>query len=82
MFAVVCPRGLYPKFPAPIRCWPIRSEGDWGYELTNHITLQVSYRFFKTRQLEFTGRNAMGNTVTATTNLQGHLFEVGARYRF
>jgi opacity protein-like surface antigen len=56
--------------------------GGLGYELTNHITLQVSYRFFKTRQLEFNGRNAMGNTVKATSDLQGHLFEVGARYRF
>ena len=56
--------------------------GGLGYELTNHITLQVSYRFFKTNQLEFNGRNAIGNTVTATTDLQGHLFEVGVRYRF
>jgi opacity protein-like surface antigen len=56
--------------------------GGLGYELTNHITLQVSYRFFKTRQLEFTGRDAIGNMVRATSDLQGHLFEVGARYRF
>ena len=57
--------------------------GGLGYEITNHITLQVSYRFFKTNQLEFTGRNAMtGATVKATTDMQGHLFEVGARYRF
>ena len=56
--------------------------GGLGYELTNHITLQVSYRFFKTRQLEFNGRDAMGNMVTATSDLQGHLFEIGARYRF
>ena len=56
--------------------------GGLGYELTNHITLQVSYRFFKTRQLEFNGRNALGNMVKATTDMQGHLFEVGARYRF
>ena len=53
-----------------------------GYELTNHITVQVSYRFFKTNRLEFNGRNAIGNTVKATTDLQGHLFEVGVRYRF
>ena len=59
--------------------------GGLGYELTNHITLQVSYRFFKTRQLEFNGRSSIGNTVNtvkATSDLQGHLFEVGARYRF
>ena len=55
--------------------------GGLGYELTNHITLQVSYRFFKTRQLEFNGRSGM-NVVKATSDLQGHLFEVGARYRF
>ena len=48
-------------------------------------TLQVSYRFFKTNQLEFNGRSSIGNTVNtvkATSDLQGHLFEVGARYRF
>lgn len=56
--------------------------GGLGYELTNHITLQVSYRFFKARQLAFTGRDASGNTVKATSDLQGHLFEVGVRYRF
>ena len=57
--------------------------GGLGYELTNHITLQVSYRFFKTNQLEFNGRDAMtGATVKATTDMQGHLFEVGVRYRF
>lgn len=55
--------------------------GGLGYELTNHITVQASYRFFKTNQLEFNGR-AMGNTVKATTDLAGHLFEVGVRYRF
>lgn len=56
--------------------------GGLGYELTNHITLQMSYRFFKANQLEFNGRNALGNTVKVTSDLQGHLFEVGVRYRF
>ena len=56
--------------------------GGLGYELTNHITLQVSYRFFKASQLEFNGSNALGNTVKTTSDLQGHLFEVGVRYRF
>lgn len=56
--------------------------GGLGYELTNHITLQMSYRFFKANQLAFNGRNALGNTVRVTSNLQGHLFEVGVRYRF
>ena len=57
--------------------------GGLGYELTHHITLQVSYRFFKTDQLEFNGRNPMtGSTVKARTDMQGHLFEVGVRYRF
>ncbi len=56
--------------------------GGLGYELTNHITLQMSYRFFKGNQLEFNGRNALGNTVKVTSDLQGHLFEVGVRYRF
>ena len=56
--------------------------GGLGYELTSHITLQVSYRFFKTNQLEFNGRDDEGNVVRATSDLQGHLFEVGARYRF
>ena len=55
--------------------------GGLGYELTKHITVQASYRFFKTNQLEFTG-SGFGNTVKATTDLQGHLFEIGARYRF
>ncbi len=53
-----------------------------GYELTDAIIVQVSYRFFRTNQLEFNGRNAIGNTVKATTDLQAHLFEVGLRYRF
>ena len=63
--------------------------GGLGYELTNHITLQVSYRFFKASQLEFNGRstvevmgNMVVNTVKTTSDLQGHLFEVGVRYRF
>ena len=63
--------------------------GGLGYELTNHITLQVSYRFFKASQLKFNGRstvevmgNMVVNTVKTTSDLQGHLFEVGVRYRF
>ena len=57
--------------------------GGLGYELTNHVTLQMSYRFFKTNQLEFNGRDTTtGAVVKATTDLQGHLFEVGVRYRF
>ena len=76
------PPGSVPELSGTDTVLAYKVGGGLGYELTNHITLQVSYRFFKTRQLEFTGRNAVGNTVKATSDLQGHLFEVGARYRF
>ena len=76
------PPGTVPDLSGTDTVLAYKVGGGLGYELTNHITLQVSYRFFKTRQLEFTGSNAIGNTVKAMTDLQGHLFEVGARYRF
>ena len=87
--------GMVPTDPFPRQAVPVLSDtdtvfafkvgGGLGYELTNHITLQVSYRYFKTNQLTFDGRNRFANvvnTVKATTDLQGHLFEIGARYRF
>ena len=79
------PQGAVPDLSGTDTVFAFKVGGGLGYELTNHITLQVSYRFFKTNQLEFKGRNSLGNfvnTVSATTDLQGHLFEVGARYRF
>lgn len=79
------PQGAVPDLSDTDTVFAFKVGGGLGYELTNHITLQVSYRFFKTNQLEFKGRNSLGNfvnTVSATTDLQGHLFEVGARYRF
>ncbi|MYA29517.1 MAG: porin family protein [Nitrospira sp. SB0666_bin_27] len=79
------PRQAVPDLSDTDTVFAYKVGGGLGYELTNHITLQVSYRFFKTNQLEFKGRNSLGNfvnTVSATTDLQGHLFEVGARYRF
>lgn len=76
------PPGTVPDLSGTDTVFAFKVGGGLGYELTNHITLQVSYRFFKTNQLEFNGRNDIGNTVTATSDLQGHLFEVGVRYRF
>ena len=76
------PQGTVPDLSGTDTVLAYKVGGGLGYELTNHITLQVSYRFFKTRQLKFTGRNDLSNTVTATSDLQGHLFEVGVRYRF
>ena len=81
----VLPQGAVPELSGTDTVFAFKVGGGLGYELTNHITLQVSYRFFKTNQLEFNGRNRLGNftnTVKATTDLQGHLFEVGVRYRF
>ena len=75
------PPGSVPELSDTDTVLAYKVGGGLGYELTNHITLQVSYRFFKTRQLEFNGRSGM-NVVKATSDLQGHLFEVGARYRF
>ena len=79
------PPGAVPDLSDTDTVFAFKVGGGLGYELTNHITLQVSYRFFKTNQLEFNGRSSIGNTVNtvkATSDLQGHLFEVGARYRF
>ena len=77
------PPGTVPELSGTDTVFAFKVGGGLGYELTNHITLQMSYRFFQTAQLEFTGRNAMtGATVKATTDMQGHLFEVGVRYRF
>ena len=79
------PQGAVPDLSDTDTVFAFKVGGGLGYELTNHITLQVSYRFFKTNQLEFKGRSSLANyvnTVSATTDLQGHLFEVGARYRF
>lgn len=76
------PPGTVPDLSGTDTVLAYKVGGGLGYELTNHITLQVSYRFFKTRQLKFIGSNAIGNMVQATSDLQGHLFEVGVRYRF
>ena len=76
------PPGSVPDLSGTDTVLAYKVGGGLGYELTDHVTLQMSYRFFKTNQLEFTGSNAIGNTVKATTDMQGHLFEVGARYRF
>ena len=80
----ICPQlpsNYVPEVSGTDTVFAYKVGGGLGYELTNHITLQVGYRFFKTNQLEFNGRNATG-TVKVTTALQGHLFEVGVRYRF
>lgn len=79
------PPGSVPDLSDTDTVFAFKVGGGLGYELTDHVTLQVSYRFFKTSRLEFKGRNRVEpfvNTVSATTDLQGHLFEVGARYRF
>lgn len=76
------PPGSVPDLSGTDTVLAYKVGGGLGYELTDHVTLQMSYRFFKTNQLEFTGSNAIGNTVKATTDMQGHLFEVGTRYRF
>lgn len=76
------PRVSVPDISDSDTVFAFKVGGGLGYELTNHITLQVSYRFFKANQLEFNGSNALGNTVKTTSDLQGHLFEVGVRYRF
>ena len=83
------PPGAVPGLSNTDTVFAFKVGGGLGYELTNHITLQVSYRFFKANQLVFNGRNTvevMGNmvvnTVKTTSDLQGHLFEVGVRYRF
>ncbi len=76
------PPGAVPDLSGTDTVLAFKVGGGLGYELTNHITLQMSYRFFKANQLEFNGRNALGNTVKVTSDLQGHLFEVGVRYRF
>ncbi len=83
--AAALPQGAVPDLSDTDTVFAFKVGGGVGYELTDHVTLQMSYRFFKTNQLEFKGRNSLGNfvnTVSATTDLQGHLFEVGARYRF
>lgn len=79
------PTGAVPDLSGTDTVLAYKVGGGLGYELTNHITLQMSYRFFKTRQLEFNGKTQIGNTVNTvktTSDLQGHLFEVGVRYRF
>ena len=83
------PPGAVPDLSDTDTVFAFKVGGGLGYELTNHITLQVSYRFFKANQLEFNGRstvevmgNMVANTVKTTSDLQGHLFEVGVRYRF
>ena len=83
------PRVSVPDLSGTDTVFAFKVGGGLGYELTNHVTLQVSYRFFKANQLEFNGRstvevmgNMVANTVKTTSDLQGHLFEVGVRYRF
>ena len=76
------PPGTVPDLSGTDTAFAYKVGGGLGYELTKHVTLQVSYRFFKTNQLAFDGRSPIGATVRATTHLQGHLLEVGARYRF
>ena len=53
-----------------------------GYRLNDRHTLQFGYRLQIANDLEFNGRNALGNTIGVKTELRAHLFEIGVRMHF
>ncbi len=53
-----------------------------GYRLDDSTTLQFGYRLQTTRNFEFDGRNALGNSIEVRTEFRAHLFEVGVRTTF
>ncbi len=53
-----------------------------GYRLNDRTTLQFGYRLQTANDLEFNGRNALGNAIDVKTDLRAHLFEIGVRMHF
>ena len=45
-------------------------------------TVHLGYKYFMAPGLQFSGKNALGNTIKTKTNMKIHLFEVGFRYHF
>ena len=53
-----------------------------GYRLNDRTTLQFGYRLQTARDFEFSGRNALGNSIEVKTEFRAHLFEIGVRTSF
>ena len=53
-----------------------------GYRLNDRTTLQFGYRLQTARDFEFSGRNALGNSIEVKTEFRAHLFEIGVRTTF
>ena len=76
------PPGFVPEISSTDTAFAYHFGAGIGYRLNDRTTLQLGYRLQTANDLEFNGRNALGNTINVDTELRVHLFEIGVRMRF
>lgn len=76
------PPGFVPEISSTDTAFAYHFGVGVGYRLDDRTTLQFGYRLQTANDLEFDGRNALGNTIDVKTDLRVHLFEIGMRMRF
>ncbi len=76
------PPGFVPEISSTDTALAYHFGAGIGYRLNDRTTLQLGYRQQTANDLEFKGRNALGNTIDVRTDLRAHLFEVGVRMHF
>ena len=76
------PSGFVPEISSTDTAFAYHFGTGIGYRLNDRTTLQLGYRLQTANDLEFNGRNALGNTIDVKTELRAHLFEIGVRMRF
>ena len=76
------PPGFVPEISSTDTALAYHFGAGVGYRLNDRTTLQFGYRLQSANDLEFNGRNALGNTIDVDTELRAHLFEIGVRMRF
>ena len=76
------PPGFVPEISSTDTAFGYHFGAGLGYRLNDRTTLQFGYRLHSANDLEFNGRNALGNTIDVETELRAHRFEIGVRMRF
>ena len=76
------PTGFVPEISSTDTAFAYHFGAGVGYRLNDRTVLQFGYRLQTANDLEFDGRNALGNAINVKTELRMHLFEIGVRMRF
>ena len=79
---VQLPEGFVPGFSTKDTVFAYQAATGVSYQFSDPVAFRLGYRYQTSDDVEFRGRNDLGNTVDTKTDIDIHFIEIGFRYHF